>query len=111
MKNFPLEKYRYYQNGNRIIAVSSYAGKTVRGVAICHPSDEFSVETGKKLAAARCNQKIADKRYNRAVNEYVKACETRDAALRKVDKMKSYMDDSYEAKMAAAREVNSLTTD
>ena len=72
MKNFPLEKYRYYIAGNKIIAVSTYAGRTVRGVAICHPQDSFDIEAGKKLAAARCNQKVADKRYERALSKYVR---------------------------------------
>ena len=44
---YPIEKYRYYTNGRRVIAVSTYAGKTVRGVATCDPGDEFSMEKGK----------------------------------------------------------------
>ena len=61
-KNF-VPKYRYYTNGkNVVVAVASYAGRTVRGVAKCSDQDEFNLETGKKLAAARCAMKIAKKR-------------------------------------------------
>ena len=54
--------YRYFIAGNKVIAVSTYAGKTVRGIAICSPEDKFDIEFGKKLAAARCNEKVAEKR-------------------------------------------------
>ena len=61
-KNF-VPKYRYYTNGkNIVVAVASYAGRTIRGVAKCSDQDEFNLETGKKLAAARCAMKIAKKR-------------------------------------------------
>lgn len=61
-KNF-VPKYRYYTNGkNVVVAVASYAGRTVRGVAKCSDQDEFNLETGKKLAAARCAMKIARER-------------------------------------------------
>ena len=63
---YPIEKYKFYTNGSRVIAVSTYAGKTVRGVAVCHAGDTFSLEKGKKLAALRCAEKIAKKRVARA---------------------------------------------
>ena len=63
---YPLDKYKFVIYGNKVIAISSYAGKTVRGVAKCHPSDAYDVETGKMIAALRCNQKIAAKRVARA---------------------------------------------
>ena len=71
-KNF-VPKYRYYTNGkNVVVAVASYAGRTVRGVAKCSDQDEFNLETGKKLAAARCAMKIAKKRvkYARVEREH-----------------------------------------
>lgn len=62
--------YRYVVTPTKVIALSTYAGRTVRGVAKCHPDDKFDEEFGKKLAAARCNQKIASKRYERAFRKY-----------------------------------------
>ena len=61
--------YKYYFGKNVVVAVSSFAGKTVRGVAKCGPNDEFDVEKGKELARARCARKIAEKRYKRAVKK------------------------------------------
>lgn len=103
MKVFPLEKYRFYQHGNRIIAVSTYAGRTVRGVAICHPEDNFDIETGKRLAAARCNEKIAKKRMERAARELEKARIAIIEADRREAKMTAYYNDAYIAWNEAAQ--------
>ena len=70
-KEFPIDKYKFYYAGNKVIAVSTYGGQRVRGVATCSDEDEFDVEKGKKLAAARCNAKVARKRYDRANAKYI----------------------------------------
>ena len=108
MKNFPLEKYRFYEAGNKIIALQTYAGRAVRGIAICHPSDNFNVEVGKRLAAARCNEKIAVKRYARAQSKYIEACKIRDAAMLEVEKMREYMNDSFVAMNEASQACDSI---
>lgn len=64
--------YKYIETPNKVIALSTYAGKTVRGIAKCHPNDTFDVEFGRKLAAARCNAKIAAKRAANARRKYWK---------------------------------------
>lgn len=69
MKEF---NYKYIVTNDKVIALSSYAGRTVRGIAKCHPNDTFDVEYGKKLAAARCNEKIAIKRHKAAEKKYYK---------------------------------------
>ena len=69
------DRYNYVvvPEKKKVIAYSTYAGQSVRGVAKCAPDDEFDVEFGKKLAAARCDVKVARKRLKRAL-------EMRDAA-------------------------------
>ena len=70
MKTLDMTKYSFYTDEKtKVIAVSTYAGKVIRGVAKCDVNDTFSFEKGKKLAAARCNQKIAKKRLTRAENK------------------------------------------
>ncbi len=108
MKNFPLSKYKFYFAGNKIIAVSTYAGKLVRGVSICHPEDNFNKNIGMELAAARCNEKVANKRYARAQAQYIKACKARDAAIAHVDAMKEYMNDSFVAMNEAAQSCDNI---
>jgi hypothetical protein len=105
---FPLEKYRFYYAGNKVIAVSTYGGKLVKGKAICHPTDDYRQSIGERLAAARCNEKIAQKRYARAQQKYVEACEERDKAIAKVDAMKEYMNDSFVAMNEAAQECDEI---
>lgn len=111
MKVYPLEKYKFYFTGNKVIAVSTYEGKRVRGVAKADPRDAFDKEKGMKLAAARCNQKVAQKRYRRAIQEHKRAyevyCNTRD----RLDKMIEYAFDAKEALRDANHEVDELLKD
>ena len=104
MSNFPLEKYRFYQNGNKIIAVSTYAGRTVRGCAVCHPDDNFDIEVGKRLAAARCNEKIANKRLNRASGKCFDAARELEKAKQHLADMQEYYNDAFIAYNTAAQE-------
>ena len=57
-----MRRIKFYSSDKEVIAVSSFAGKTIKGIARCNPEDTFSFETGKKLAEARCNNKIALKK-------------------------------------------------
>lgn len=62
-KNF---KYRVYKHDNEIIAISSFAGRDVKGIAKCDPRDTYSEQKGLALAEARCDNKICNKRVKRA---------------------------------------------
>ena len=66
MKEFPLERYRFFVVKNMVVAVSSFAGHRVRATAKADPRDKFDLEKGKRLAAARCNLKVAEKRKKHA---------------------------------------------
>lgn len=87
MKDYPFEKYRFITSGNKVIALSTYAGKVVRGIAKCAPGDEFDIEKGKKIAAARCATKIAHKRVCRAAQKVEEA----EIAFAKAQKFKNDM--------------------
>lgn len=102
--SFPINKYKFYSDGKgKIIAVSSYAGKTVKGTAKCDPRDTFDEDYGKECAAARCSAKIAEKRLKRAKLEQKKAVLAVDAAMRRIQKMNEYVADS-ERELKTARE-------
>ena len=100
--------YHYYYAGNKIIAVSTYAGKIVRGVAICAPGDDFDLEFGKKLAAARCNEKIAAKRYARASHKMNGVLDKLNDLNGELADVEQYYHDSYLAYNEAAQEVDLL---
>lgn len=100
--------YRYVMVGRKIIALSTYAGKTVRGVAICSEHDKFDVEKGKVLAAARCNEKVAAKRYERASQKLNNALNEFNNAEDKLTHAEQYYHDAYLAYNSAAQHVDML---
>lgn len=112
--NYPIEKYHYYTyrraDGAMVVkAVSTYAGKRVVGKAICHPHDEFDLETGKTLAAARCNEKVALKRQARAKQKVEAAYMAMVEAERYYDKMIGYRVDADTAVHNSAQILASLS--
>lgn len=94
--------------GKKVIAISTYAGRTVKGVAKCHPNDTFDVELGKSLAAARCNEKIAGKRFQRALNKYNAAFDKLLEAEEEINKTRVYLADSHKALSAARIDVRNF---
>ena len=97
--NYDVNKYKYVTRTKKdgvqqVIAISTYAGKTVRGVANCDPRDTNSLENGKKLAAARCNLKVAEKRKARATRKYNEASIAMQEQLRFLDRMDKYAQDA-----------------
>ena len=106
-------KYKYYNTtdatGRKVtIAVSTYEGKTVKGYAKCDISDEFNSENGKKLAAARCNERIAKKRAARATRKLEEAKMQLAMAEAHLAKMISYFEDSQDAVVTAKVEIDEL---
>ena len=106
---FPMSRYHFYTTkDNTTIAVSTYAGKTVRGVAICAPGDDFDLEFGKRLAAARCNEKVAEKRYNRANAKLNSILDQKNELFEKLCDAENYYHDSFLAYNEAAQAVDRL---
>ena len=96
---YSLDKYKYYRfvnenGGITVTAASSYAGRTVKGYAKCDPQDEFNLDHGKELAAARCNERIAAKRMKRAENKVAEAEKQVAEAQAFLARMQSYYEDS-----------------
>ena len=104
-----MTKYSFYTDGKtKVIAVSTCAGKAVRGVAKCDINDTFSLEKGKKLAAARCNEKIAKKRFTRAQNANMEILVEYARLMKKFQKVVNYKDDSQVAVTEAEKLVASI---
>ena len=97
--------YKYYTSGNKVVATSTFAGRPVRGIAKCDPEDTFSLENGKKLAAARCDNKIALKRVKSAKNKLAKAVAALDAAKKQEEFMTAYYLDSVTKLDASTEEL------
>ena len=92
----------------KIVALASYAGKPVRGIAKLNPGDEYSLSEGMELAAARCNVKIADKRQARAHQKYHEAMEQLQEAQQYFKAMSEYYVDSVQAAKVARAELDEI---
>ena len=103
-----MSRYRFYKTDNKIICVSSYMGRSVRGVAKCSPNDKFDIKKGMALAAARCNEKVAKKRMERARKMQIDAYNKRIAARDYHKKCMQYLDDAYEQLAEARVDVKEL---
>ena len=108
LMEYPIEKYKIIRNGNAVMAFSTYAGRTVKGVANCSPEDNFSLEKGTELAAARCAVKVAKKRVKRALNKLQKANEANAAAQKYLQSMTRYFLDSMSAQDKAEENLKKL---
>lgn len=103
------KRYKYTRDsGNTVIAISTYAGKTIKGVAKCDPNDNFSYDYGRKLAKARCDAKISKKRYKNANNKLREAYEALNAAREYYNKMVEYKMDSFKAMDAAKENLSNI---
>ena len=101
-------KYTFIHLKDKIIAISTYAGRTVKGIAKCSPEDSFDPAAGEKLAAARCNEKVAKKRVKNAEKKLEEALRIQCEATRRVYKMTNYLDDSKKELAAASSEIETL---
>ena len=111
---YSLDKYKFFvatkTDGTpyQVVAVSTYAGRKIRGVAKCDPRDKFSISAGKKLAAARCNLKVAEKRAKRAQMKYAEAIDVFNESCKYRDDMAAYLQDSTFELEEAKRELNEV---
>lgn len=87
-------RYKFFATDNKVICVSSFARKPVRGIAKCNPKDAYDLSTGKKLAQMRCDYKIALKRRRRAAVQFEEASNALAKAIEYCNRMKSYYEES-----------------
>lgn len=88
-------KYIYNIAENKVVCVSHFAGKAVRGIAKCDPTcDTFDVESGKELSRARCDVKVSAKRVKRANQKVEEASNAYEYAKKRLEKMLEYANDA-----------------
>lgn len=101
-------KYKIDEAHKTIVAMSTFAGRTVAGVARCADSDTFDIEAGKRLAAARCNLKIAEKRMKYAELCHATAVEALEHWKAKEAEMAVYDNDAAKAYLQAVTSLADL---
>ena len=105
-----MARYKYFtdEKNRKVIVISTYAGKTVRGVAKADPRDGFDVEKGTILAKARCDAKVASKRAKRATKKMNEARDFLIDARNYYEDMNSYYNDSITAMNLANKNLEDL---
>lgn len=102
-------RYVYNISDGKIICVSHFAGKAVRGIAKCDIScDEFVEDTGKELARRRCDVKVTSKRVKRARAKMLEAQFALQEATTRLAKMSRYFEDATNDYNAAMKELSTL---
>lgn len=104
MKRNP--KYRFIEKPNLTIAISTFAGKPVKGMAKCNPDDHYDEAYGRALAVARCNLKVASRRVKSAIQKHDAAYNKLIAALKEFDNVTDYKNRAYAAYNEAVEELN-----
>ena len=89
-------RYRFYEANNKIICVSTFAKKDVKGVAKCSPEDKFDIKIGYELARLRCDEKVALKRLEKARKRYTKAVKEMNVVKNEFDSACIYLSNSSE---------------
>ena len=102
------ECYSYVMHGDVISAGAKFAGNWVWGHAHRHPADEYDETFGKNLAAARCNEKIAELRWRRARKKYDDARRAGVEADRIFEGACDYLANAYDLRKSARLRVSSL---
>lgn len=105
--NIVVHQHKDYKT-TEIIAYSTYAGKVVKGNAIVHENDTYDEEKGKKLAIARCAEKISRKRKARAARLLKKANEQLALAQKYVNDMTRYHVDACAEVEEAQADLNNI---
>lgn len=102
-----MSRYKFYfdKKNSTIICVSSFAGKTIKGYAKCHPNDDFNEDLGKELAKLRCDLKVARARYKHASKKALAAHHAANCAKAYSDKMWRYCADADRELEDAAEKV------
>ena len=100
--------YKFIHFGNMVIAITTYAGKTVKAYAKCHSDDTFDVEFGENLAKARCDVKVAKKRAARAKKKYAEAIRALAQAQIYEANMQDYLMNSDAALTKAQENLDTL---
>lgn len=111
MKDYPIEKYRFIHTGNKVIALSTFAGRVVRGMAKCDPRDDFDPNIGERIAATRCALKIAKRRSTLAWKKYTEAKRAFNNGKQYLKAMQNYFDDADFAVVKIQSELDHLLGD
>ena len=87
-----MRRFQFFtDNCRKVICVTHYMGKPIRGVAKCSPNDTFDFEKGKEIAELRCREKLEKKRMENVEKRYNEICKERKKLERRFAKICSQL--------------------
>ena len=101
-------RYEYQVEGNEVTCTTHFAGLPVVGVAKCDPLDEFDENYGKRLAKARADAKVAEKRQQTARRQLTQALDDLERAKRLIAKKQAYFDGATVERIMCDCEVDQI---
>ena len=101
-------KYTYSITDNKVYCITTYAGRTVRGIAKCDPDDTFNGEDGMKLSRARCDYKVARKRVKVKNERLNNAILKFERAKRELESATKYFEEACRIQHAAKKAVEDI---
>ena len=103
-----MAKYKFIHNDRETICISSYAKKTVKGIAKARIEDNYDSVIGENLAKARCDLKVAEKRVKNASAKLAEAENLLKEVFVYYTNMENYYDDAISARTIAKNNLDSL---
>ena len=103
-----MAKYKFIHNDRETICISSYAKKTVKGIAKASTEDIYDKEKGELLAKARCDYKVAQKRVKNAAARLLEAEDLMNTITDYYERMSNYYDDAIAERTVAKNSLESL---
>lgn len=103
-----MAKYKFIHNDRETICISSYAKKTVKGIAKASTEDIYDKEKGELLAKARCDYKVAQKRVKNAAARLLEAEDLMNTITDYYERMLNYYDDAIAERTVAKNSLESL---
>lgn len=90
------------------MAITKFAGKTVKAFAKCQPTDTYSEEVGEKIAAARLAVLIAERQYVLDAHRVDEAKRNVTEANRRLNNAMNHLNDAVENEMRARADLFDL---
>lgn len=103
-----MAKYKFIHNGKETICISSYAKKTVKGIAKASTEDVYDQKKGESLAKARCDYKVAQKRVKNAASRLAEAENLMRTITEYHEKMLQYYNDAIAERTMIKNSLESL---
>lgn len=73
----------------KVICITKYKGKTVKGTAKCMETDVFSEDIGKRIAKAKCQYYVSIKRLDSISNVEAECCKKMEELKKEQEKLEA----------------------